>query len=292
MPKVSLVKGDDRRNNVAKSLNLIADEIKRNLHSRQIIIKPNFVSTSIQLASSHVDQIRGILDFIKGFYRGKVIIAEAACGDTVEAYRNFGYLSLLKEYDVELIDLNKGPFEKIPIIDNLNRTIHVRISRLLLDEENYVISAAKLKTHDTVIVTLSIKNLAIGSVFVSDKKLVHQGTRVTNMSIAAIAQHVWPDLSVINGLEGMEGDGPIRGKAIYTGIALSGTDSLAVDRVACEIMGVNFHNVGYLHYCSEKGLGVSDLQKIEIVGHRLSDCIKPFKLHRNVKEQLAWKENA
>jgi uncharacterized protein (DUF362 family) len=291
MPRVSLIKGESRKKNIEKSIKLISDDIKRGLKSRQVIIKPNFVSTSIQLASSHVDQIRGILDFLKGFYADSVIIAEAACGDTMRAYKNFGYFSLAEDYDVKLIDLNKGPFEKIAVKDGENRVIPVRVSSLLLDRNNYLISAAKLKTHDTVIVTLSIKNLAMGSIFFSDKKLIHQGVKETNINIAEIAKHVWPDLSVIDGLEGMEGDGPIRGKSIYTGIALASTDSLAVDRVACKIMGLDFHNVGYLHYCSEKGLGVSDLQKIEVVGHQLNDCIKPFKLYRNIKEQLAWKEN-
>jgi hypothetical protein len=55
------------------------------------------------------------------------------------------------------------------------------------------------------------------------------------------------------------------------------------------IMGVNFHNVGYLHCCAEQGVGEADLNKIEVFGERLSDCIRPFKLHRSVNEQYSWK---
>jgi uncharacterized protein (DUF362 family) len=289
MSRVALIKGEDRRDNVRRSLELIADDIKQHLSSKQPVIKPNFVSPTIQLASSHVDQIRGILDFLTSIYQGTIIIAEASCYDTREAYRNFGYLDLIREYPVELVDLNDGPFENITISGGDGRTLKLRVACLLLDSLKYIISASKMKTHDTIIVSLSVKNLAMGSIFSGDKKSVHQGIKETNRYIAGIAEQVWPDLAVIDGYEGMEGDGPSRGEAVPLGIAISSTDALAADRVGCEIMGVNLHDVGYLHYCAERGLGEADLEKIEILGERLGDCIRPFRLHRNVQEQYAWK---
>src|SRR5512143_4141844 len=140
LPRVSLVKGIDRREITRNSLELVSDEIKKGVTTRQPVIKPNFVSSTIQLASSHVDQIRGILDYLSSFYDGKIIIAEAACYDTKEAYHNFGYMHLLKEYNVELIDLNVGPCDMVPIIGRDNTSIVVRVSSLLLDKGNYVIS--------------------------------------------------------------------------------------------------------------------------------------------------------
>ncbi len=289
MPRVSLIKGDDRRTIAKRSLDLITDDVKKGLRSRRPVIKPNFVSSTIQLASSHVDQIRGILDFFSNIYQDKIIIAEAACYDTREAYKNFGYLRLLKEYNVELIDLNTGPYETYSLIDRYNKPITVKLARTLLDKENYIISAAKLKTHDTVVVTLSLKNMAVGSIVGKDKKFVHQGVKRTNLIIAGLAERVRADLAVIDGFEGMEGDGPTSGDPVHLGIGIASIDALAADRVACEIMGVNFHNVGYLHYCAEQDVGEADLNKIEVFGERLSDCIRPFKLHRSVNEQYSWK---
>jgi uncharacterized protein (DUF362 family) len=292
MPRVSLIKGDDRRSIARRSLELITDDIKRGLALRRPVIKPNFVSSTRQLASSHVDQIGGILDFLSNRYEGKIIIAEAACYDTHAAYENFGYIRLLKEYNVELVDLNKGPYETYSIIDRHGKTIEVRLSSLLLDKENYVISAAKLKTHDTVVVTLSVKNMAVGSIVGKDKTAVHQGFKQTNLILARLAGRARIDLAVIDGFEGMEGDGPSTGDPVHLGIGIASIDALAADRVACEIMGVNFHDVGYLHYCAEQGMGEADLNKIEVLGERLSDCIRPFKLHRSVSEQYAWKNGA
>lgn len=290
MSTVSIIKGKDRRDNIRKSLKSISDNIKRGIIGRQVIIKPNFVSTSIQLASSHVDQMRGILDFFRDFYRGKIIIAEAACGDTKSAFRNFGYQSLPGEYDVELVDLNQDNYKLIQIEDSKGNPFNVRVSSLLLNKNNYLVSAARLKTHDTVIVTLSIKNMAMGSVLLPDKTKVHQGVTQTNLNIAKLAQYVRPDLSVIDGLEGMEGNGPISGDLIHVGIAIASTDPLAADRVACEVMGIDFFKVGYFYYCSERELGMGDLSKINVIGASIKECIKPFKLHSRVKEQYRWKD--
>ncbi len=289
MTRVSLIKGKDRREIIRLSLELIVDDIKEHLSSKQPVIKPNFVSPTIQLASSHVDQMRGILDFLTSIYHDTIIIAEASCYDTKEAYTNFGYPDLIREYDVRLVDLNDGPFETVSISGSGDKAHKFRIAGLLLDAGTYVISAAKMKTHDTVVVSLSVKNLAIGSVFTGDKKSVHQGIKETNRYIAGIAEHIWPDLSVIDGFEGMEGNGPTRGDPVSLGVAISSADALAADRVACEIMGVDFHRVGYLHYCAEQGLGEGDLNRIEVLGDPVSDCVRPFKLHRAVSEQYAWK---
>ncbi|NOY64766.1 MAG: DUF362 domain-containing protein [Nitrospirae bacterium] len=288
MKRVSLIKGDNRRNNIRKSLELISDEIKEKIDNRPVIIKPNLVSTTVSLAATHIDQIRGILDFLSEFYKETVIIAEAAAGNTLEGYRNFDYFELLNEYNAELLDLNRGPFEEITIRDKNNRPVSVRVSSLLLDRQNFIISAAKLKTHDTVVVTLSIKNMAMGAIYVHDKMKVHQGIKQININIAELAELVWPDLVVIDGLEGMEGDGPTFGSPLFVGVAISSTDPLAADRIACEIMGVDFNRVGYLYYCSQKGLGEANLENITVIGTNMKECIKPFKLHSTVDKQYKW----
>lgn len=282
-----MVKGEDRRENIRRSLELIAGDIRNAIGKRQVIIKPNFVSTSIQLAATHADHIRGILDFLGEFYRGKVIVAEAAAGNTLEAYKNFNYYGLLDEYDLELVDLNRGPFETVAIEGSTGKQINVRVSRMLLSPDSYRISATRLKTHDTVVVTLSIKNMAMGGLGMSDKVKAHQGIRQTNLNIAKLARLLWPDLAVIDGLEGMEGNGPIFGDPIDVGVAISSTDPMAADVVACEVMGVDFSRVGYLNFCKE--LGEHDMERIEVVGTPLGECVKPFRLHSTVEEQYGWK---
>ncbi len=289
MSKVALIRGDSRRKNVFQSLKLIEKEIREKLEGRKALIKPNFVSSSVQKAATHIDQIRGILDFLSEVYEGKIIIAEGSSENTFEGFRNFGYLKLRDEYQLpmEFIDLNKDDFEMISI----SKSESVRVSETVLDPSFFIISAAKLKTHNTVVATLSVKNLAMGMVFLEDKGKIHQGLKEMNHNLLLFAKKRMPDLASIDGFYGMEGEGPIDGNMLRCEVAIASTDSLAADRVGLEIMGIDPEDVGYLVYCGRKNLGEYDLGKINVIGAELEECKskKRFRLSSTIKEQLLWK---
>jgi len=290
MSKVALIKGNSRRQNVLNSLNLIADQIKERVKGKTILIKPNFVSTTTQKAATHIDHIRGILDFLSSFYQGKVIIAEGACGDTFRGFKNFGYFSLKEEYpfEIEFIDLNKDRFKEVQISNGRS----VRVSRTILEPSYFIISAAKLKTHDTVIATLSLKNLVMGMIIGGDKFKVHQGIREINRNLLLLAKERSPDLASIDGFYGMEGEGPIIGDLVECKVAIASIDFLAADRTGLEIMGIDPEDVGYLVYSWKEGLGEYDLDKIKIVGNSIKNCKfkRKFKMHSRIKQMLRWKE--
>ncbi len=105
-----------------------------------------------------------------------------------------------------------------------------------------------------------------------------------------MAKLLHPDLSVIEGFEGMEGNGPNWGTPVDHRVCVAGTDWLASDRVAIELMGIDFANVGYLNYCADAGMGEGDLAKIEIIGEQIKDHIKSYKLNDNIEKQLIWKQ--
>jgi hypothetical protein len=106
---VAMVKGNDRRDITGAALKKIEDEVVTSLQGKKrILIKPNFVSTNRPLCATHVDAIRAILDFLTPHFKGQIIIGEstASRAGTLDGYKNYGYLSLQKEYGVKLIDLN------------------------------------------------------------------------------------------------------------------------------------------------------------------------------------------
>ena len=70
---------------------------------------------------------------------------------------------------------------------------------------------------------------------------------------------------------------------------VAGTDPLAVDRVACELMAVDFSRVGYLNHCFDRGLGEADMAKIDLLGEPLRECVHPFRLHSVVSAQYRWR---
>jgi hypothetical protein len=124
---------------------------------------------------------------------------------------------------------------------------------------------------------------------VSYKRLLHgNGFYAVNYNLATLAQRLHPDLAVIDGYEGMEGNGPTVGTAIAHRICIAAQDWLAADRVGVELMGIDFSRIGYLNYCSLMGLGIADLNKITITGENLKDHIKSYRLPDNFERQGAW----
>jgi uncharacterized protein (DUF362 family) len=95
---------------------------------------------------------------------------------------------------------------------------------------------------------------------------------------------------VIDGFTGMEGNGPEKGDAVDLGIALAGTDYVAVDSLAARIMGFDPADIGYLAFCEEAGMGISDPERIELRGGNWRDFAKNFRPHENIARQLAWKK--
>jgi uncharacterized protein (DUF362 family) len=287
--RVSLVKGTNRRDMVYRSLKLIEDDVLGAIGDRDILIKPNVVTPINPLGSLHVDAVRGILDFLAPQHKKRITIGEAATLDTWKGFENYGYFALEKEYNVKLVDFNRtGAFEYRYVIDKDNRPIPIRILSAFLRPRPFMISAATMKTHNIVLVTLSLKNVILGAPFneygkTNDKGLMHTSTNSTASDICHynmfhIAQDVFPDLAVIDGFQAMEGKGPAWGTPIDARVALASLDPVAADTLATKVMGFDARKVGYLAAMADAGMGQGDLARVTVLGSRLEECQHHFKL--------------
>jgi len=285
-PKVALVRGGDRKTSVSKALELIADQIDVSAKER-ILIKPNFVSAHSQSSATHVHAVRAVLEFLRQHTSKPITIGEsAALGSAHQGYSNYGYLPLVKEFGVRLIDFDDGEHVEVKVYDRNFKPMSLHVSRTTL-ESDFRISVCLPKTHNDVIVTLSLKNIVVGSL--RSKSAIHQGYPAMNVNLYRMAGHVAPHLSVIDGYTGMEGDGPVGGATVDLRLALASTDFLAADTVAARIMGFDVDKIGYLHYCKIKGLGAGSISEMDIIGERLQDCItKGFRPHSSYKRQQEW----
>ncbi|HPA48133.1 MAG TPA: DUF362 domain-containing protein [bacterium] len=306
MGRVSLTAGDDRAANIFEGLQVFKKEIRQAIGNRRIILKPNNVSFNNPLACSHVDTLEAILEFLKSIGKDRVTIAESpSSGSALEGFETLGYRRLAKEYNVEFLDIDHEPHEVLHVISDEDFHPHAtRLSSLLLNRDNFIISSAVMKTHDRVIATLSLKNIVFGapvkdvgfhwgvdpkSGIRNDKVITHGGSsRGVNYNLFALAPRLHPDLAIVDGFQGMEGNGPSSGDPVDHRVALVGMDWLAVDRVGIELMGIDFAKMGYLNYCTEAGMGVGDLNRIEVIGESIADHVKTYRLHDNVEKQLNW----
>ncbi len=300
---VALVRGESRRKNVLEALTSIDAEVKLGLQRKKyVLIKPNLVSAEKDLASTHVDAINGILDYLAPRFRGPVVIAESSAEDTLDAYHGFGYTKVQKErrsQQLSLVDLNReAKYEMHTLIDYDLHLAPVRLAARLFDPDAYVICCAVMKTHNAAVASLSIKNMTLGAPLHaapgqghwSDKRKYHVGVRQMQYNIMLTAQKMKPfwGATVIDGFEGMEGNGPTSGTPVPSRLAIASTDYIAADRVGLEVMGVKSEWPGYLVYCGQIGLGQYDLAKIDVIGATIASVQKKYRLHSDIERELQW----
>ncbi len=298
---VSLVQGDSRRKNIAEALAAIDDQIKPFISKKKYVaIKVNNVSVTNQLAASHADAIHGILDYLQPRYKKMpVYVVESSAGDSQVGFRNFKYDAVAAERKIQLIDLNREA--KYKIVPMINYDLHAhpcRMAARLMDPDAYTICACMLKTHNVLVATLSVKNMALGAPLHgvngerwNDKRVVHNGLRQTQYNVFLAAQAMKPywGATVIDGYEGMEGNGPSSGTPVPSRLAIASTDYVAADRVGVETMGIDPDWMGYLKFCADFGVGNFDIAKIDLRGAKIPDVVKKYRLHADIERQLEWR---
>ena len=322
---VAIVKGDDRRRIIYRSLQLIEDRIRL---GQRIVVKPNMVSITKPLSATHANALDAVLQFIRERTAGEITVAEGcANADSIKGFETYGLAEVARRYGARLVDLNQDSWVEIEVFDRDLRTIKLRFARTIA-ESDCRISLTPMKTHDTVIVTLSLKNLVMGGliregryslerlerlthglsrwvrprdalfprgfgwvvkhVIRSDKVAMHQTYATMNYNLFLIARAYPVHLAILDGFTAMEGRGPTEGDPVNLGVAVASTDFIAADSVGARIMGFDPKEVGYLHYAIADGLGEGDFDRIRIRGDRLVDCLRPFEPHPSYERQLAW----
>jgi uncharacterized protein (DUF362 family)/Pyruvate/2-oxoacid:ferredoxin oxidoreductase delta subunit len=146
-----------------------------------------------------------------------------------------------------------------------------RIARAAL-EADLLINLPKLKTHGLTFMTLAVKNL-FGCINGLQKSGLHRAfpdVRAFSREVVEIAEAVRPALSIVDGIVGMEGDGPSAGTPCPLGVIVAGQDMHRVDEACCNIVGLPPSHLETLSVAQDLGLWKDD-GALEMVG----DAIEP-----------------
>jgi len=303
MSKVSFISSQDRKYNIDRALSLIKGEVITGLkHAKKVVVKPNCVVGDNQLAATHKDTLDAILEFIFPHVKSQIILAEGSgIGETSVAFRNYNYFDLQEKYNFAFIDLNTDEFKTIKLVNKKGKEWNAQVAKTIL-ESDYLISVTIPKTHDSVVYTGGVKNTAVGSllrpqggfaarlatkfgVVMNNKAMIHQGNNATNENIARLSNKIKVNLSVLDGFEAMQGNGPVNGEAYPSNWAIVSSDALAADLLAMTMMGIRVDDVGYLYQ-------LSDDKKYEepfIIGDDWKKKIHKFKMHSNFEQQRIWR---
>jgi uncharacterized protein (DUF362 family) len=172
-------------------------------------------------------------------------------------------------------DLNIDDVERVSLPTRASRLKELYLPKTVLGVD-FLVSMAKLKTHHWAGVTLSLKNMfgvVPGACYGWPKNLLHwAGIDRSILDINAVAK---PDFAIIDGIVGMEGNGPIQGTPKAAGVLILGNDPVAVDATGCRVMGLMPEKIRYLSRAGTL-LGHIDSLKIQQLGESIASSLTPF----------------
>jgi Pyruvate/2-oxoacid:ferredoxin oxidoreductase delta subunit len=156
-------------------------------------------------------------------------------------------------------------------------------------EADLIINLPKLKTHVLTLMTGAVKNM-FGIVPGFRKARYHkEAPRPESFAqiLVDILSARTPDLTIIDAVTAMEGDGPSSGNPRNLNLLLASADPVAVDAIASSIIGLKADDVPTTKIASESGLGIGWPEAIKVVGKKVSEVHCPdFKLTSNRKMHL------
>lgn len=267
-----------------QELGVTGGEIK----GKRVLLKPNLVETrrGAGQINTHPLVVRGAAEAFLSLGAARVVVAEGPghITDTLRVLDESGLGEVLWEDRIPFIDLNYEGGYTVPNPGGYSRLTSLTLP-VCLKEFDWIVSLAKLKTHHWAGVTLSMKNLfglMSGSYYGWPKNRLHWAG--IDGCILDITAAVRPHFAMVDGIVGMEGDGPIMGDPKHAGVLVMGRNLPAVDATCARIMGVDPYRVEYLARAEER-LGPVREASIHQVGEPLTAVRTPFRLLEKIPAQ-------
>jgi len=268
--RVAVVRGERGAETVELALNLCGIEEKI---SKPVVIKVNFITDKTWETGATTDPV--VVDALVKYFKPRaervvVVESDASTTNADKAALKTGILDLCRENQVEFINLSKVKDRVTVNVESPETLSKVVLPKLVLD--GYIVSAAKLKTHDQVGVTLGMKNM-FG--MLPDKAKFKYHFRSIQKVIVDINSVIKPDLTVIDGFIAMEGRGPVSGNPVKMDLIIVGRDPVATDAVAATIMGFDPNSIYHIKRAAEKKIG--DMENVEVLGETIEGVKRQFK---------------
>ncbi len=237
------------------------------VQGKRVVLKPNFVEYHPERpVTTRVELLRATVRLFRDLGAREVVVAEGPGHrrDSDEVWFRSGLLEAADKDGFRAVDLNvdrlvKAGFRPLPDPGGLGKS---RLAELWLPrtvvEADLLVSMPKLKTHHWAGMTLSMKNLfgvLPGAKYGWPKNLLHYNG--IPRSILELAMNVPVGYSIVDGIVGMEGDGPIMGTAVASGVLLVGETVGGVDRVGAELIGLSPDRMEAFELAGRAGLPIS-----------------------------------
>ncbi len=269
---------------------------------QRVLLKPNLLygKAPEKAVTTHPNIVKGMIEIVREVGGIPFIGDSPSVGSLGRTAEKAGIKRVADEMKVQLVEFNRPVLSKRA---GANYFKQLEIDEAVL-EADVVINLPKWKTHGQTLLTLGVKNL-FGCIPGQRKALWHlragESRKLFAQLLVDLYRILTPPLTVLDGIVGMEGNGPNSGRPIPLGLILAGTDALSVDQVVCDLLGVSRKAVPTNRVAFEQGMG---REAIELHGERVEDVrigrfqfptlsqadwsIPPF-LRRGLKNALSTK---
>jgi len=277
-PRVSIVRASYAQG-LYDTVRRLLVEHRVDVRGKRVVLKPNLVEfdpgTTI---NTHPMLVHAALEAFRGLGAADVRIAEGPGHRrvTLDLADAAGYFETIPHFEDLFTDLNTDDVSQVLLRDPFSRLTSMYFPNTALAAD-LVVSIPKMKTHHWVGATLSMKNffgLAPGSVYGWPKNVLHWAG--IDECIADFHSAFPRHFAIVDGVVGMEGNGPIQGNPKPVGVLVAGRDMTAVDATCCRIMKINPSGIRYLRLAA--GPNHLDDENIRQIGEPIKSVQTPFEL--------------
>ena len=231
------------------------------VRGKRVLLKPNLVEfDAATVINTDVAVLAAAVELFNRLGAAEVRIGEGPGHrrDTYDLAAEAKYRSSIACFDNIFVDLNRDDVTAVKHVANESDFFFPNAAL----GADLIVSVAKMKTHHWAGVTLAMKNLfglVPGSVYGWPKNKLHYIG--IPESVVAINRQFRNTFAIVDGIVGMEGNGPIQGTPKAGGVLVMGADLVAVDATCSRIMGIDPVKVDYLRMAAS--MGHLDMGQIE-----------------------------
>ncbi len=240
-------------------------EHELNVRGKRVVLKPNLVEFDPKTCiNTHPLLVHAVYEAFRSLGAADVRIAEGPGHRriTLDLADAAGYFSSVPCFDQRFTDLNLDDVTRIALRWPKSQLDSLYLPNTVLGCD-LLVSLPKMKTHHWAGATLSMKNLfgvVPGGIYGWPKNVLHWAG--INECIADLYTLFPKSFAIVDGITGMEGNGPIQGTPKQAGVLVAGADLAAVDATCCRIMGIDPARIGYLQIAAGDRIADRDIQQV------------------------------
>lgn len=278
--RVSIVRAPIYDQGLYDTLRRIITDHNPNVRGLHIVLKPNLVEFEPESSiNTHPLLVHAAFEAFRALGAASVRIAEGPGHrrNTLDLADGAGYFKTVPGFEDLFTDLNLDDVSRVHPPRKLSRLPKLYLPNTVLGAD-LLVSMPKMKTHHWTGATLSMKNLfgvVPGGVYGWPKNPLHWAG--IEESIADLHTIFPRQFCIVDGIVGMEGNGPIQGTPKRAGVIVAGSDPVAVDATACRIMGIDPVRVRYLRLAADDDGRILENNIVQ-TGETVASVATPFQL--------------